>query len=154
METLFITKQEKNYSSFIHLSLFTKFFIPFGNYIFPAILWGNKKSESAFIDYNGKQAINFQLSILLYSITMFVIAVPAFLVTLFSNFTWTQIESGNIIINDANFTHLTGFGILGVVCASLFGLLKIAEFFYIIYAAIKSNNGEKVKYPLTINFIK
>lgn len=154
METVLITKQEKNYSSFIHLSLFTKYFFPFGNYIFPAILWGTKKNESAFIDYNGKQAINFQLSILLYSITALIIAVPTFLVTLLSNFSWSEIENGNIIINDSNFMHLTGLGIFGAICCALVVLLKIAEFFYIIYAAIKSSNGEKVKYPLTINFIK
>lgn len=154
METLTSTKNERNYSSFIHLSLFSKYFIPFGNYIVPLVLWGHKKNESSFIDYNGKQALNFQLSMLLYSVTMLIIAIPTFLATLFSNFTWTDIENGNFVINESNFMNLTGIGIFGIVCCGLFGILKIVEFFYIIYAAVKSNNGEYVTYPLTIQFLK
>ena len=65
METLTITKHEKNYASLLQLSAFTKFIIPFGNYIVPFILWSTKKKESSFIDYNGKQILNFQLSILM-----------------------------------------------------------------------------------------
>ncbi len=34
----------------------------------PIIVWLLKKDESAFVDANGKQAINFQLSIIIYSI--------------------------------------------------------------------------------------
>jgi uncharacterized protein len=154
MKTLTVTNNEKNYSGFIHLSLLSKYFIPFGNYIFPLVLWGTKKNESSFIDYNGKQALNFQLSMLLYSVTMLLIAIPTLLATLFSNFTWSEIENGNFVINESNFLHLTGFGIFGIICCGIFGLLKIAEFFYIIYAAVKSNNGEYVEYPLTLKFIK
>ena len=154
METLAITKSEKNYATFLHLSLFSKYFIPFGNYIVPLILWGTKKNESSFIDYNGKQVLNFQLSMLLYTVTAVLIAIPTFLATLFSNFSWTDIENGNFVINESNFMHLTGLGIFGIVCCGFIGVLKIVEFFYIIYAAVKSNNGEYVSYPLTISFLK
>jgi uncharacterized Tic20 family protein len=40
------------------------------------------------------------------------------------------------------------------IIAVIFGLLKVAEFFLIIYASIKTSNGEKYNYPITIPFIK
>nr|WP_305070059.1 DUF4870 domain-containing protein [Flavobacterium covae] len=43
METLPITKQEKNYASITHLSAFAKFIFPLGNYIIPVILWTSRK---------------------------------------------------------------------------------------------------------------
>jgi uncharacterized protein len=154
METVNITKNEKNYASLLHLSAMSKYFIPLGNYILPIILWTTKKNESSYADYHGKQIINFQLSMLLYSILLALLAVPTFLATLFSNFSWNQLESGNIILNETNIANLTGVGILGIFCVTIFGALKIAEFFLIIYGTIKANEGHYFKYPMTINFLK
>lgn len=154
METLTVTKHEKNYASFIHLSALSKYFIPFGNYILPIVLWSNKKNESAYADYNGKQIINFQLSMLLYSILLLLISIPTILATVFSNFSWNEIESGNLMLNESNIANLTGVGIFGIFCVALFGALKVAEFFLIIYGAIKANEGNYFRYPMTLNFLK
>lgn len=154
METLTITKHEKNYASIIHLSAFTKFLIPFGNYIVPGILWSTKKKESSFVDYHGKQILNFQLSILMYSIFLGILAIPTIIGTVLSNFTWSEIESGNIVLDNMQINNLIGLGVFGVICTGIFVVLKVVEFFYIIYGAIKANDGEYFKYPLTINFIK
>jgi uncharacterized protein len=56
---------QKNIATFIHLSTFSRFIIPLGNFIGPVILWIANKEKSEFIDNHGKQAINFQLSVLL-----------------------------------------------------------------------------------------
>jgi uncharacterized Tic20 family protein len=48
---------------FCHLSALAGFIIPFGNIIGPLILWQMKKAESAFIDDQGKEALNFQITI-------------------------------------------------------------------------------------------
>lgn len=154
METLTTTKHEKNYASLIHVSALSKYFIPFGNYILPFILWTTKKNESSYADHNGKQILNFQLSMLLYSVVLFTIAVPTILATALSNFSWSELESGNIILNEGNISNLTGVATLGLFCCTVFVALKIAEFFLIIYAAIKTNEGNYFKYPMTINFIK
>ncbi len=154
METLTITKHEKNYSSLVHLSAFTKFIIPLGNYIVPFILWSTKKKESSFIDYNGKQILNFQLSILMYSIFLGILAIPTIIGSVLSNFTWSELQSGNIVLDNIQINNLIGLGVFGVICGALFVVFKVVEFFYIIYGAIKANEGEYFKYPLTINFIK
>jgi uncharacterized Tic20 family protein len=41
-----------------------------------------KKESSEFVDHHGKQVLNFQLSLLLYSLVLVLIAVPTFLITL------------------------------------------------------------------------
>ena len=74
-----ISKHEKNLSAILHASTFSKFFIPFGNFIVPLILWTANKNEYKYVDYNGKQALNFQLSLLLYSILIGIISIPLFL---------------------------------------------------------------------------
>ena len=119
METVTITKNEKNYASITHLSAFSKFLIPLGNYIIPIILWTTKKKESTYVDFHGKQILNFQLSILLYTIVLGIIAIPALVGTFLSNFTWSEIESGNIILDNMELNNLIGLGVFGFICCAI-----------------------------------
>ena len=52
------TTTEKNTATFTHLSSLTQYFIPFGNYIFPILIWSSQKGKSEFVDHNGKQVLN------------------------------------------------------------------------------------------------
>ncbi|WP_447637849.1 DUF4870 domain-containing protein [Flavobacterium microcysteis] len=152
MET---SSNQKTTSAFVHLSTLTQYFIPFGNYIFPIIIWGASKKDSDYIDHHGKQAINFQLSLLLYSLILCLIAIPIFIVTIFKNMPVNAIiHDDDFIIENFHLEHITGMVIIGITAAVLFFTLKVAEFFLIIYASIKAANGELYKYPLTINFLK
>lgn len=154
------TKNKKNLAAFIHLSTLSQYCIPFGNYIFPILIWNSKKDESKFVDHHGKQVLNFQLSMLLYTLVLAIIAVPIFIVTVFNTIPL------NTIINDHHFMHdhfrdnhltienINGIVIVAIIAFLIFVGLKVAEFFLIIYASLKAANGEKYKYPLTIPFIK
>jgi hypothetical protein len=52
-----------------HLSALVGFFIPALGHIFgPLIVWLIKRSDSPEIDAHGKEALNFQISMLLYSV--------------------------------------------------------------------------------------
>jgi uncharacterized Tic20 family protein len=149
------TITEKNAATFTHLSALTQYFFPFGNYIFPILIWTAKKDKSEFVDYNGKQVLNFQLSLLLYSLVLVAIAIPTLIITVFSNVPFdTVIHDDNFVINNFNFDNSFGLLTIGIMAVIIFGSLKIAEFFLIIYAAIKTSNGERFKYPITIPFIK
>jgi len=53
---------------FCHLSAFAGYFFPFGGIIGPIICWISRKDESAWIDANGKASLNFQISMLLYTV--------------------------------------------------------------------------------------
>lgn len=149
------TTTEKNIATFTHLSALTQYFIPFGNYIFPILIWSSKKDKSEFVDYNGKQVLNFQLSLLLYSLILIIIAVPIFIITIFKNIPFSAIINDNdVIINNFSLENSIGLITLGILAVLIFCALKVAEFFLIIYASIKTSNGEKYKYPLSIPFIK
>lgn len=149
------TTTEKNISTVLHLSALTQYFIPLGNYIFPIIIWSSKKNDSEFVDYNGKQVLNFQLSILLYSLILCLIAIPIIIYTVLENLTLNDIINDNHCNFDTmNIENITGFAILAISAVTIFSFLKIMEFILIIYASVKASNGEHYKYPLTIPFFK
>lgn len=149
------TSTERNIAALTHLSTFSQYFIPFGNYIFPLILWTSKKEQSELVDHNGKQVLNFQLSILIYSLVLAMIAIPIFLYTVLKNVSINDIINDRHIIFE-NFDYGNSIGILtvGVLALLIIAGIKIAEFFLIIYAAVKASNGEEYNYPLTIPFLK
>jgi hypothetical protein len=49
-----------------HLASFAGFLMPFGNILGPLIVWLIKCHDSLYIDYHGKEALNFQISLTLY----------------------------------------------------------------------------------------
>ncbi len=147
---------EKNTSAFAHLSTLSQYIIPFGNYIFPIIIWSSYKDKSEFVDHHGKQALNFQLSLLLYTLILALIAIPVFVTVFLQNLPIEAVFNDNedFYIRNFNFEGNIGLLSIGATAVVLFGLLKFVEFFLVIYASIKASNGELYKYPLTISFIK
>lgn len=154
METTIITNREKNYAAFMHLSVLTKYFIPFGNYFVPIIMWATRKETSELADYNGKQVINFQLSMFLYSLVLLIVAIPSFVYSLFNNVSFNTFTNGDFIFDKLSTGNLTGMVLIAVIAAGIYIFSKIIEFFLVIYGAIKTSEGHYFKYPLTINFIK
>ena len=55
-------------SMLCHVLAFAGYIVPFGHIIGPLVLWLLKKHESPLIDRNGKESLNFQISITIYSI--------------------------------------------------------------------------------------
>ena len=147
-----MTTNEKNIATFIHLSTLTQYLIPFGNYIFPIIIWSSKKNESEFVDFNGKQTLNFQLSMFLYSLLLLLIAVPIILYAVFNNV--DIVNNYNYDFDNFPLSKITGIVMIGIIAGLMFCFMKAMEFFLIIYAAVKSSNGENYKYPLAIPFFK
>lgn len=152
-----INQHQKKLGAFVHASTFSKYFFPFGNFILPLVLWTSNKNESDYIDHHGKQALNFQISILLYSIAMGIIAIP---LVFFA--TWDFVGISNVFEHnthhfDIDFDHgfrfMGGFAYLGIVGILSLGLF-VLDIYCTITAAIKANEGVKYRYPLTINFIK
>ena len=65
-EIIVVDKDQKNWAMFCHLAALAGYLIPFGNVIGPLIVWMVKKDEMPFVDDQGKEAINFQISMTLY----------------------------------------------------------------------------------------
>ncbi len=146
---------EKNTATITHLSSLSQYFIPFGNFIFPIIIWNSKKEDSEFIDHNGKQVLNFQLSILVYTLIIAMIATPIIIIKLINEVPLKSIYNNKeFILNPINIENFSGIIIFAIMAIFTLISLKVAEFLLIIYASLKTSNGEKFYYPLTIPFIK
>tara|TARA_R110000868_G_scaffold411695_1_gene707629 strand:+ start:4097 stop:4543 length:447 start_codon:yes stop_codon:yes gene_type:complete len=147
-----LDSHQKNIATFIHLSTFSRFIIPFGNFIGPLILWISNKEKSEFIDAHGKQAINFQISILLYAIILGTISIPFFVFNIFNGFDFVDFHGFHDFhfnIGKASPLLYIG-GALGAIAILGF----ILELVFIVKASLKARDGELYQYPLTINFIK
>lgn len=83
----------------------------------PLVVWLVKKEEDPFIDEQGKEAVNFQITML----------IAAFI-------------SGLLTLIFIGFLLLIGVGLLMII--------------FPIIAAIKANEGEHYRYPMSIRFIK
>ncbi|HID38332.1 MAG TPA: DUF4870 domain-containing protein [Calditrichaeota bacterium] len=60
------SKDETAWAMFCHLSTLLGFVFPFGNIVAPMILWQMKKDEYPLVDDQGKEALNFQISMTIY----------------------------------------------------------------------------------------
>jgi len=64
---------ERMWAMFCHLSALIGFIIPFGNIIAPLVLWTLKKEEYPLVNDQGKEALNFQISITIYVIASIIL---------------------------------------------------------------------------------
>ncbi|PRX51867.1 DUF4870 domain-containing protein [Salegentibacter salegens] len=147
-----IVKEEKTLATILHLSVFSKFIIPFGNFIFPLILWLTKR-EKPFIDDHGRKAINFQISLFLYTILILAVGISIILFQAIR----LGAEVPFAIGPDHFYIDEMGQAISIVITISVFAillsLLFFIEIFAVISASIKASNGENYSFPLSINFI-
>lgn len=61
-------KESRTWGMIVHLAALAGFIIPFGNIIGPLIIWMLKKESIPFVNDQGKEAINFQISLFIYGI--------------------------------------------------------------------------------------
>lgn len=74
-------KDARTFGMLCHLLALAGFIIPFGNIIGPLVMWLLKREEHPFVDDQGKEALNFQISMFIYFIvaailTIIVIGIP------------------------------------------------------------------------------
>jgi uncharacterized protein len=62
------TKDQNTWAMLCHMSAFVGFVFPFGNILGPLIIWQIKKDEYQLVADQGKEAVNFQISLTLYVI--------------------------------------------------------------------------------------
>ena len=53
----------RQWAMFCHLSAFAGLMFPFGNLLGPLIIWQLQKDSDPFIDAQGKEALNFQITV-------------------------------------------------------------------------------------------
>ena len=58
-----ISADERQWAMFAHLSALIGFILPFGNIIGPLVIWLIKRETMPFVDQQGKEALNFQITV-------------------------------------------------------------------------------------------
>jgi len=117
-----VNKDARMWAMICHLAALAGLVVPVvGCIIGPLIVWQIKKEEFPFVDEQGKEAVNFQISMSLYLLISAVIWIPL------------------------------SFFCIGVLIPAA---ISIVDLVFLLIAAVKANNGEHYRYPLTIRFIK
>jgi uncharacterized protein len=65
--------EERQWALFAHLSALVGYIIPFGSIIGPLVIWQIKKNEMPFVDDQGKEALNFQITVAIIAIICLVL---------------------------------------------------------------------------------
>lgn len=138
-----ISDSERTWGMVVHLSaLFQFIFHFFGLIIGPLIVWSLKKSKMPFVNDQGKEVLNFNMSITFYA---FIIAIAASLLP----FSFNSLYDGEI------------HGMWMNIFSSIYMIFLVIAFFILflfwlintVRGAITANKGISFKYPLTINFL-
>lgn len=117
-------KDVRTWSMLCHLSALAGLLIPsVGTVVGPLVVWLVKRNDHPTIDANGKESLNFQISMFIY--------------------TWAL-----GLLGIATTFLIIGFGIL--ILAFIAGVVGLV---YSVIASIKVSNGESFRYPFTIRFL-
>jgi uncharacterized Tic20 family protein len=106
------------------MSSLAGFVVPFGNVLGPLIIWQMKRNEMPLVDEHGKEALNFQLSALIYLLSGGVLAVAGLLC-----FLW-------------------------LLVLPLLVVIHVGSIVFAIIAGIKANEGVLYRYPLNLRLVK
>lgn len=144
--------QNKTLATVLHLSVLTQFFIPLGNFIFPTLLWLSRRQDP-FVDHHGRNALNFQISIFLYSV--FLLAAGAVTCIYFG--LKLSFKEPFYFTHDHFMMENLGEALPFIIIAAVLGIiflgLFILELFAVITASIRASEGKEYHYPLSISFI-
>lgn len=68
-----VDQEERMWGMLCHLSAFSGYLVPFGSVIAPLVVWLIKKDEMPFVDDQGKESLNFQLTMLIAAIVSIIL---------------------------------------------------------------------------------
>ena len=118
---------DRTYAVLMHLSVLAHLVIPYIAVAIPIVMWMSRRDRSAFVDDHGREAVNFQLTLILYLFVLPVLGVILTVLTL-------------------------GLGI--IVLIPLIFLPYVLSIVGMILAVKHTNRGELFRYPMTIRFLQ
>ena len=79
--TLMTENEARNWAMFAHLSSFIGYVIPFGNIFGPLIIWIAKREQSDLVNDQGREALNFQITMIILTF-LFIVTIVGWLLLL------------------------------------------------------------------------
>jgi uncharacterized Tic20 family protein len=123
-----VKSQDRTWEVLSHLSSLAMLVgVPFGNILGPLVVWLVKRKDSPAVEAHAKEALNFQISVMLY--LMIAVAGTASLMLI-----------------------LIGVLLIPFLIVALI-LVPIVDIIFVVIAAVKASNGEFYRYPLTLRLI-
>lgn len=123
-------EEERTFATLIHLSGLL-WLLGFPGIVGVLLVWLLKRDQSAFVDLHGKEALNFQISLILYGIVLTGLALVGFVLMFI----------------------LVGFFLFVPAVVASVGLV-ILQVVTAVLGAVEANRGGTYRYPLTIRFIR
>lgn len=130
------SRQDRTWAMMCHLAALVAYIFPFGNLVVTLTLWLVKREDHPYVDQQGKEALNFQLSVMLYLLGAMII---------------NMIFLGLGFASHRIMMPMIGLSIVGL---PLFAAILVFAFAMIMVAVIKTNSGENFRYPFIIRFVK
>ncbi len=138
-------KNDRTWATLVHLSPLLGYLVPVpgATILAPLVVWLAKRHDSAFLDDQGKEALNFNLTF----------AAAAFSVFLFG-FAFVYVAMASAMGRDS--THVAAGSVFFLVVVSALIALALAggHLILMIVAAVKANDGAAYRYPLSIRFVR
>lgn len=113
----------RRWASACHLSALAGIFFPVAPIILPTLIWFFKRDEHFYIDEQGRESVNFQLSMTLYGLIAAAALWALKMIFLGYFFVWIPL------------------------------LIHIAQVLLALIGALRAYDGEKFRYPFSIPFI-
>jgi uncharacterized Tic20 family protein len=144
-EDIRIEKDDRTWGFLVHLGgvIGQAIFSPVGNIIGALVLWLFKRNDSKFVDIEGKEAVNFQITISLLMVALNIINGMAWGVWTFTHF----ITNDPVMYHghwNTQFFFTVGFG----------KVIWAVNLAFSIIAAIQANKGNHYRYPFSLRLVK
>ncbi|WP_343674612.1 DUF4870 domain-containing protein [Chitinophaga sp.] len=135
-------KDERTWAIFISLAGIIGMTIgiisPVGNIVAVLVLWLIKRDQSSFLDIEGKEALNFQITMSLAALIVNVIFFFLSAIWTFSTFLWAGYSPG------VNIRLISGRN----------NIVWIINVIFSVIATIRASNGEVYRYPINWRIVK
>ncbi len=132
-----LSSEEKNWGMACHLSVLVGFAFPVIGFVLgPLMVWLMKRDEMPFVADQGKESLNFQLTVICVLAILGVLFVTSFAVALIPIL-------GPVI-----------FFLSSMICGLSSSAIGIAAICSAIFAGVKAGEGKTYRYPYIYRFIK
>ncbi|MBD2356760.1 DUF4870 domain-containing protein [Tolypothrix sp. FACHB-123] len=114
------------------------------NIFLPLIIWRFNKAKSSWVDFQGKESLNFQISLTLY--ILIIILISLLMLLTICGIAVTTNSTGQEIKTLLDTLLFVWFGITSIMI--------LLQLFLVSFASFKAYKGEHYRYPWTVRFLR
>ncbi len=122
---------ERNWAPWVHISALASFVVPLGNILGPLVCWLITKERSAFLNDQGKQALNFQIAVTIAAGILFVIGMVSMVL----------------------FILVVPF-LIAILAFIAMSVVILVGLIFAVVGGIQASRGVWYRYPVSFQFVK